>query len=203
MERRKARGKFIALEGADGTGKSTQALLLASFLKGFGIDSVLTREPWDPAILNALQTCGSKKGACLLFAADRSLHSQKIEEMLKEGFWVISDRFTDSSLAYQCGGWGIKLSEVEKINAFTTSLKPDLTLIFSCPPSLASKRMRKRGEESGFDRNFSLQKRVGCLYAFLARKGGGRKVVDASGGSRKVEARVREEVGRKWNLKKG
>lgn len=202
MERRKTRGKFIALEGCDGTGKSTQAYLLASFLQSFGIEVKLTKEPWTPAILKALESCESKEGACLLFAADRACHGQKIEKLLEEGFWVISDRFTDSSLAYQAGGWGMNLKEVEKINAFATRLKPDLTLIFFCPPSLTAKRMRKRKKESEFDQNFFLQKRVGDFYFFLARRGEGRKIVDASGDFRKVEERVREEVKKKWKLKK-
>lgn len=202
MEKRKTRGKFIALEGADGTGKSTQAFLLASFLRGFGIEAKLTKEPWNSSILKALETCGSKEGACLLFAADRACHSQKIERLLEEGFWVISDRFTDSSLAYQAGGWGMSLGEVERINAFATCLKPDLTLIFKCPPSLTAKRMKKRENESEFDQNFPLQKRVSNLYALLARRGEGRKIVEASGDCRKVEERVKKEVRRKWKLKK-
>lgn len=202
MEKRKARGKFIAVEGCDGTGKSTQAFLLASFLKGFGIEAKVTKEPYSPEILKALESCVCRKESCLLFAADRALHSQKIEELLEEGFWVISDRFTDSSLAYQAGGWGMDIREVEKINAFATSLKPDLTLIFSCPPSASAKRMKIRGKESGFDKDFLLQKRVGCLYGLLARRGGERKIVDASADLRKVGARTREEVKRKWGLKK-
>lgn len=200
MGRKKTRGRFIALEGADGTGKSTQALLLADFLKHFGIEAKITREPNNPAILKIIETCTSKEGACLLFAADRASHSQKIEALLEEGFWVISDRFTDSSLAYQAGGWGMKLGEVEKVNAFATPLKPDLTLIFSCTPSRAAKRMRRRGNESSFDQNFPLQRKVGNEYRLLARRGGGRKIMDASAEARKVGARVREEVKRKWKL---
>ncbi|MBO6006907.1 MAG: dTMP kinase [Aeriscardovia sp.] len=202
MERRKTRGKFIALEGPDGTGKSTQALLLASFLKGMGIEAKVTREPYDPGILKALAKSESKEASCLLFAADRAIHSQKIERLLEEGFWVISDRFIDSSLAYQAGGWGMDLEKVEEINAFATSLRPDLTLIFSCPPAVCARRMQRRGKESGFDSDFLLQKKVGCLYGVLTRRGGERKIVDASQDPLKVEARVRREVKRKWRLKK-
>lgn len=202
MGKRKTRGKFIALEGPDGTGKSTQALLLASFLKGLGIEAKVTREPYDPEILKALEKSESKEASCLLFAADRAIHSQKIERLLEKGYWVISDRFTDSSLAYQAGGWGMDLEKVEKINAFATSLRPDLTLIFSCPPGICARRMQRRGKESGFDSDFLLQKKVGCLYGLLARRGGGRKIVDASQDLGKVEARVKREVKRKWRLEK-
>ena len=199
--RRKTRGKFIALEGGDGTGKSTQARLLASFLEGRGISVTTTREPCSPLILKALSECESKKEACLLFAADRASHAQKVERLLEGGQWVVSDRFTDSSLAYQAGGWGMKLGEVEAVNAFATSLSPDLTLILSCPPALASRRMLRRGEESGFDCDLSLQKRVFCLYRLLALRGAERRIVDASGTQRQVGARIREEVKKKWSLK--
>ena len=197
---RKTRGRFIALEGADGTGKSTQAKLLASFLAKRGVPARTTREPDSPLILNALSGCESKKGACLLFAADRASHAEKVERLLEEGAWVVCDRFTDSSLAYQAGGWGMDLGQVEEVNAFATRLRPDATLILSCPPSLAAKRMRRRGGESGFDSDLPLQKRVSCLYRLLARRGGGREIVDASGTERQVESRIREEVKRKWSL---
>lgn len=199
--RRKTKGKFIALEGGDGTGKSTQIRLLASFLEGLGIFVQTTREPDSPLILKALSGCRSKKEACLLFAADRASHSEKVEGLLRGGAWVVCDRFTDSSLAYQAGGWGMDLRQVEEVNAFATRLVPDLTLILSCPAPLAAARMRRRGQESGFDLDLALQKRVSCLYRLLALRGGERKLVDASGTERQVESRIREEVKRKWNLK--
>lgn len=172
---------------------------MASFLKSRGIFVQTTREPQSPLILEALSKCKSKEGACLLFAADRASHAKKVEKRLEGGAWVVCDRFTDSSLAYQAGGWGMDLKKVERVNAFATNLRPDLTLILSCPPSLAAKRMRRRGRQSGFDSDLLLQKRVLCLYRLLARRGGNRKIVDASGTQRQVESRIKEEVGKKWS----
>ena len=137
------RGKFITLEGGEGTGKSTQARRLAAFLEQRGLEVVGTREP------------GGSKGAeeirkllvqgepgrwtplteALLHSAARADHiARLIEPALSEGRWVVSDRFSDSTLAYQGYGHGLGLDIVAELNSMTSGgLRPDLTIILDLP----------------------------------------------------------------------
>jgi dTMP kinase len=134
-----ARGRFISLEGGEGVGKSTQVKALASALQDRGISAVITREPGGSGGAEAirellLQGDESRWGAeaeALLFAAARADHVEKtIRPALEEGRWVLSDRFVDSSLAYQGGACALGIEAVRSVNAFGIGETfPDRTLI--------------------------------------------------------------------------
>jgi dTMP kinase len=134
-----ARGRFISLEGGEGVGKSTQVKALAAALSDRGISCLVTREPGGSGGAEAirdllLQGDESRWGAkaeALLFAAARADHVDKtIRPALAEGRWVLSDRFVDSSLAYQGGAGGLGIEAVRSINAFGIGEDfPDRTLI--------------------------------------------------------------------------
>ena len=133
------RGRFISLEGGEGVGKSTQVQALARALEDRGIPVLVTREPGGSGGAEAirellLQGDDSRWGAraeALLFAAARADHVEKtIRPALEEGRWVLSDRFVDSSLAYQGGAGGLGIEAVRAINAFGIGDEfPDRTLV--------------------------------------------------------------------------
>lgn len=133
------RGLFIAFEGGDGAGKSTQLRLLREALQGYGDQVVTTREPGGTEIGEKLRALVLDHGhgqidertEALMYAAARAAHvAQFIAPHLAKGTHVVSDRFVDSSLAYQGVGRGLGIDQVAAINAFATdSLSPDLTIL--------------------------------------------------------------------------
>ncbi|TCM22125.1 thymidylate kinase [Novosphingobium sp. PhB165] len=156
-----SRGKFIALEGGEGAGKSTQARLVAEALRARGIEVVTTREPGGTqgaeAIRNLLLHAeGDGWGAraeALLFAAARADHVEKlIRPALERGAWVICDRYLDSSRAYQGGGSGLSDADIRTLHAIgSEGLLPDLTLLFEVSPEVSGARLARRDTE-GTDR---------------------------------------------------
>lgn len=153
-----ARGKFITFEGGEGTGKSTQIKLLYNFLKQKNEDVLLTKEPGGTEIgleLRRILTEGevSKLDAtaeALLFFADRRLHmTQKVWPALEQGRWVLSDRFADSTMAYQYYAYDkrLKREDIEYLYRFTVGrFEPDLTIILDIDPSIGLKRSFKKAE---------------------------------------------------------
>ena len=149
-----ARGKFITFEGGEGCGKSTQVRRLAEALKREGVDAVLTREPggtWLAEEIRHLIKDQTTDAPCdrselLLFLAARAqLVKNVIRPALEAGKWVVSDRFSDSTLAYQGYGRGLPLEILRMANDFACEgLKPDLTLLLEVSPEVAQQRMRKR-----------------------------------------------------------
>jgi dTMP kinase len=143
-------GLFIALEGPDGSGKSTIAKLLGAYLKKKDIPHIITREPGGTKIgekirdliLDKENTHMSDETEALLYAASRGQHvDEKIVPALKEGKVVLCDRFVLSSLAYQGRGRGIGIEKVKMINDFAIKdLYPDLILFFYIDPSITLKR---------------------------------------------------------------
>jgi len=157
-----AQGKFITLEGGEGAGKTTQAMLLVEALNAAGIETVLTREPGGTfgaeairkLVLDGTKDRWSGMTELLLMYAARVDHIEKlIRPALERGAWVISDRFADSSIAYQGYARGVDLKRVEAVNdAVLGDFKPDLTILFDIDPVIAMKRVETRGEEmSRFD----------------------------------------------------
>ena len=148
------RGKFIALEGGEGAGKSTQARLLAASLQARGISCVVTREPGGTAGAEAIRALllGTQgegwhpRAEALLFAAARSDHVERlIRPALERGEWVICDRFVDSSRAYQGGGGGLTDADVIELHRIgSQGLLPDLTLLVEVSPAVAAGRLAKR-----------------------------------------------------------
>jgi len=151
-------GKFIAFEGGEGAGKSTQARLLAETLSARGIKVATTREPGGTPGAEAirsllLSTEGSgwnPRAEALLFAAARSDHVERlIRPALARGTWVICDRFLDSSRAYQGGGGGLSDADIQLLHRIgSQGLLPDLTLLIEVSPEQAAQRIIARDGDS-------------------------------------------------------
>ena len=149
-----ARGKFITFEGGEGCGKSTQVKRLMEMLERAGVEVILTREPggtWLSEEIRHLIKDQATDAPCdrselLLFLAARAqLVKNVIRPALEAGKWVVSDRFSDSTLAYQGYGRGLPLDELRRMNDFACEgLKPDLTLLLDVTPQTAEARMRGR-----------------------------------------------------------
>ncbi|GAA0963917.1 dTMP kinase [Actinocorallia libanotica] len=147
---KKDRGLFIAFEGGEGAGKTTQARLLAIWLRDNGFDVVTTREPGATKVgmrlrailLDRETTALSSRAESLLYAADRAQHVDTvILPALESGAIVITDRYIDSSLAYQGFGRGISVAELLAVNEWATSeVRPDLTVLLDVPPSVGLNR---------------------------------------------------------------
>lgn len=148
------RGKFIALEGGEGAGKSTQARLLADALRDRGVDVVTTREPGGTTGAEAVRTLllatqgdgWRPRAEALLFAAARSDHVERlIEPALAAGKWVVCDRFVDSSRAYQGGAGGLSDAEIMALHVIGShGLLPDVTFLIDVSPEEATKRLARR-----------------------------------------------------------
>ncbi len=148
------RGRFITFEGGEGCGKSTQVKRLAAALAEAGVGAVVTREPGGTRLAELirgllreeLRDPPCDKAEFLLFLAARAqLVKNVIEPALAAGKWVVSDRFSDSTFAYQGYGRGLPLDTLRIINDFATDgLKPDLTFLLDVTPETAVARLRGR-----------------------------------------------------------
>ncbi len=146
------RGKFLTFEGADGVGKSTQIQMLADYLKSLNIKTKITREPGGDVvgekIRALLKSCASLDGICellLLFAARRSHYVDLIEPLLREGYWVISDRFYDSSLVYQGLLKNVSIETIMQLKQITIGdFEPDLTFVLDLDISSSTQRIANR-----------------------------------------------------------
>ncbi|MDR0934127.1 MAG: dTMP kinase, partial [Burkholderiaceae bacterium] len=131
------RGRFITFEGIDGAGKSTHIDYVARLLRGGGADVVTTREPGGTHLGEALRSIllhekmHPETEALLMFAARQEHVAQVIEPALARGVWVLSDRFTDASFAYQGGGRGLSTDRLRQLeNWVHPHLQPDITFLF-------------------------------------------------------------------------
>jgi dTMP kinase len=143
-----SRGRFITLEGIDGAGKSTHLAAIANFLRGRGKDVVVTREPGGTPLgesLRALllsQPMNVETETLLMFAARREHIARVIAPALAAGRWVLSDRFTDATYAYQGAGRGIPADKIAALERWVQEgLQPDLTLVFDVPVEIARQRL--------------------------------------------------------------
>ena len=144
----KARGKFITVEGIDGAGKSTHIGFVTQLLAARGKTVVSSREPGGTPLGEKLrdlllhEKMHLETEALLMFASRREHMAQVIEPALARGDWVLSDRFTDASFAYQSGGRGMDRSKMEALEAWVhPHLQPDLTLLFDVPLDVARERL--------------------------------------------------------------
>lgn len=144
------RGTFITLEGVDGAGKSTQLAAVRDWLAEHHIDAVFTREPGGTVLgeklrelLLAVDTEVTLETETLLMFAARQEHiARVIEPALAAGRWVVSDRFTDATFAYQGGGRGLPFERIRVLEDWVQQgLQPDLTLLFDVPLEVAAGRM--------------------------------------------------------------
>jgi dTMP kinase len=151
-------GKFITFEGIDGAGKSTHIAFVADLLRQQGRTVVTTREPGGTALGERLrelllhEKMHLETEALLMFAARREHLAQVIEPALARGDWVISDRFTDATFAYQGGGRKLALSKLEALEQWVhPTLQPDLTLLFDVPLEVARARLDASRELDKFE----------------------------------------------------
>lgn len=161
MKERAIGGKFITLEGIDGAGKSTHLAWLAERLRASGREVIVTREPGGTPLGEKLrqlilgEAMHPETEALLLFAARREHLDKLILPALRQGLWVLSDRFSDASFAYQCGGRGLPEAKLEALETWVQdSFQPDLTLLFDLAPEVGRHRLlSSRGAgEQGLDR---------------------------------------------------
>jgi len=152
-------GKFISFEGIDGAGKSTHIAFVAERLRARGLTVITTREPGGTALGEKLrelllhEKMHLETEALLMFAARREHIAQVIEPALARGDWVITDRFTDATFAYQGGGRKLGLDKLAVLEKWVhPHLQPDLTLLFDVPLDVARSRLDATRELDKFER---------------------------------------------------
>lgn len=195
-----ARGRFITLEGIDGAGKSSHLEHLASLVRAKGHEVLVTREPGGTPFGAKLREVvlhhhASVKAEALVMFADRSAHVEgDILPALDAGTWVLCDRFSDSSFAYQCGGHGLAREDFHALERLVhPDFQPDATLLFDLDPAVAYERQRAR---SAIPDKFEREQadffvRVREAYLERARQHAARfYVIDASAALEAVRARV-------------
>ena len=183
-------GKFITLEGIDGAGKSTHLTWLAAQIRTRGVEVVTTREPGGTPLGEKLreillhEKMHGDSEALLMFAARSEHFHGVIKPALEKGAWVISDRFTDATYAYQCGGRGIAEERIAALETWVQQgLQPDLTLLFDAPLGVARDRLtRNTANPDKFEREKEeFFARVRNTYLARARAYPKRiKVIDSS-----------------------
>jgi dTMP kinase len=196
------RGLFITVEGGEGVGKSTNIDFLHSHLTENGVDLVVTREPGGTPLgedirqllLKPRDSDVDPTSELLLIFAARAQHIREvIEPALAAGRWVLCDRFTDATYAYQNGGRGLDSGDVRVLeNLVQGPLRPDFTLLLDAPVSTGMARAQGRGELDRFEleqREFF--ERVRSTYLELAEQSSGRfRVIDAGQSLEAVQAQL-------------
>lgn len=184
------RGKFITLEGSEGVGKTTNLEFIYRYLESAGIDSVQTREPGGTPLAEELreillavreETMSAQAELLMMFAA-RSQHlDQVIEPHLAAGRWVICDRFTDATYAYQGGGRGVDDEQIAALEALVHGdLQPDLTLYLDLAPEIALQRIAQRQADRFELEQRAFFERVRASYLNRAERYKRFAVIDAS-----------------------
>ena len=172
-------GKFISFEGGDGAGKSTQLSLLSEDLEALGRRVILTREPGGTRLSEQIRSwvlhesdALCKQAELLLIFAARAQHiSEVIRPALLRGDWVLCDRFTDASYAYQGGGRGIPVGFIQQIEAVSTEgMRPDLTLLLDLPVIQGIERSVGRGQGSDRFEEQDLEFKQRVRQAYLDRQ---------------------------------
>ena len=153
------RGKFITLEGGEGVGKTTNLAFIKGYLQQHNVPVVVTREPGGTVLAekirhllldNDSETISESAELLLIFAARAQHIKHVIEPALAQGAWVLCDRFTDATYAYQGGGRNMRISTIEWLeNLVQGTLRPDLTMLLDAPVEIGMERASKRG---AFDR---------------------------------------------------
>lgn len=197
------RGKFITFEGIDGAGKSTHIQWLADRLTARGQTVVTTREPGGTPLgekLRALllaEPMHLETEALLMFAARREHLAEVIEPALAAGTWVISDRFTDATVAYQGGGRGLPLDKLKALEDWVHGhLQPDLTLLFDLPLAVARARIGKERILDRFEQEEAdFHERVRQCYLQRAGQSNGRiRVVQADRAVDEIKKSIEELI---------
>ncbi|MEZ5566401.1 MAG: dTMP kinase [Gammaproteobacteria bacterium] len=198
----KSPGRFITVEGIEGVGKSTNLGFIAAELRRAGHDVVATREPGGTPfgesvrdlLLNPDHPIAPVPELLLMFAARATHIDEVIRPALTSGQWVVCDRFTDASRAYQGGGRGLPASSIETLATLVQgTLKPDHTLLLDAPVAVSTDRQASRAHHDRFERESSLFfERVRNTYLEIAAQEPRRvRVVDASQPLDAVQADIR------------
>jgi len=184
------KAKFITLEGIEGSGKTSSLKSITDLLDKKNISYVVTREPGGSSIgkeLRAIlldpETEISPEVELLLMLSDRKDHVEKvILPNLEKGNWVVSDRFMDSSIAYQGGGRQLGKKLIISLSEYLNLPQPDLTLLFDLPVETSLSRVKARGELDRFEKEeLEFHKRIRNTYLDLAKNNSNRiKIIDSS-----------------------
>ncbi len=203
------RGRFVTLEGGEGTGKSTQAECLAAWLRAKGLEVVKTREPGGSdgaerlraVLLDAEPATWDPMTEALIVSAARRNHlEQTIKPALARGAWVVCDRFADSTTAYQGHGHGVNLAALDVLYDLAAGpFLPDLTLVLDLDPATALARTGTRGTTNRFERlPPAFHHRVQLGFLDIASREADRcELVSAEGSVDVVAARVQVIVARR------
>ena len=189
------KAKFITLEGIEGSGKTSSLKSITDLLDKKSISYIVTREPGGSSIGKELRailldpdTEISPEVELMLMLSDRKDHVEKIIlPNLEKGNWVVSDRFMDSSIAYQGGGRQLDKKLIISLTDYLNLPQPDLTLLFDLPVEISLSRVKARGELDRFEKEeLEFHKRIRNTYLELAKNNSNRiKIIDSS---KKIES---------------
>ncbi|MGO1501672.1 MAG: dTMP kinase [Marinobacter sp.] len=198
------RGRFITFEGTEGVGKSTQIANAADTLKSLGVDCIVTREPGGTPMAEAIrelllaprdEPVNELTELLLMFAARAQHLHTYILPALEKGQWVLCDRFTDATFAYQGGGRGVSSERIALLeNLVQGEVRPDYVVLLDAPVETGMARARHRGELDRFEQEaVSFFQRIRDIYLARAAAEPARyKIVDAATSLEQVSARVSE-----------
>ncbi|HDP89616.1 MAG TPA: dTMP kinase [Thioalkalivibrio sp.] len=199
-----ARGRFITVEGIEGVGKSTNIAFIRKTLEAMGLPVLVTREPGGPEVSEAIRAVllspdlpgmHPDTELLLMFAARAEHLHRRILPAMAAGQWVVCDRFTDATYAYQGGGRGIPQERIATLEAFVQGdFRPDLTLLLDADVATGMARARSRGDADRFEQEaVAFFERVREAYHALARAHPERyRIVDATQPLESVQAQLAE-----------
>ena len=207
-------GKFITVEGIEGAGKTTCMDTIKQLLTKNSIEFIATREPGGTPLAEKIRALlldveednPAPLTELLLMFASRAQHiNEVIRPALSDGIWVLCDRFTDATYAYQGGGRGLKLDLISQLEQIAQdNLRPHLTLILDVSPELGMTRVRKRGEFDRFEREkIEFFNNVRTAYLNLAEKDPNRCIIiDAARQKNIVLCKISEAITERFSLEK-
>lgn len=200
----KARGRFITVEGTEGVGKSTNIRAIVQLLEARGIEVVATREPGGTPLAEELRTMllvardepvAAMTEVLLMFAARAQHLSQVVRPALAVGKWVVCDRFTDATFAYQGGGRGFDTSVIEALaNIVHGDLEPDLTIYLDVPVEVGLARIDARDRDRFESERREFFERIRQAYLDRCNRYARFRYIDASGPLAEVQARIATAV---------
>ena len=200
------KGKFITIDGVEGAGKSTQIDLICSYLHQKGIEVVRTREPGGTVVGEKIrsvlldvenQEMHSDTELLLMFSSRNELIQNKIIPALNEGFWVVSDRFTDASFAYQGGGRMLNLERIDKLADWVLGdFKPDLTLFLDVSVEVGMERIESRAAKDRIELEESaFFERVRSVFVSRSEAFPDRiKLIDANDSVEGIQSKIRAYI---------
>lgn len=207
-----ARGRFVTVEGGEGVGKSTNIEFLCALIRARGIEVLATREPGGTPTAERIRELLLEHGEepipdaaeLLLFFAARALHVENvIRPALERGTWVVCDRFTDATRAYQGAGRGLDARRIEQLAEWVHGdLEPDLTLLLDAPADVGRGRAEQRSDADRLEgEQAAFHARVRDAYRALAKREPARfAVIDASRPLDRVQTDIEQALQRLWTL---